>query len=147
MANQDDDGRSGSELHQSQSGGDSGEFGGNRNQVRQSGQQGGGPGSADMTNAGGSGGTGGYGSSQDVVNHQDQQPNDGAQSGLAGGDRRQGGGSGGGQSRGERYDEAQGGGRGADDVSPSADELEFADDQRDHQERGQADAEFNAEEG
>jgi hypothetical protein len=134
----------GSELQRSQSGGESGEYGGNMNQVRQSGQQGGGAGAADMTNAGGSSGTGGYGSSQNVVNHQDQQPNAGAQGGLAGADLRQGGGSSGGQSRGERFDEEQGGGRGADEVSPSADELEFAEDQRDHQDRGQADAEFNA---
>jgi hypothetical protein len=49
-------------------------------------------------------------------------------------------------SRGERYDEAQGGGRSWEDVSPSADEASFAEDQGAHQDRGQseADAEFNA---
>jgi hypothetical protein len=117
------------------------------NQAQPLGQQGGGAGAADLSNAGGSSGTGGYGSSQNVVNHQDQQQNAGAQGGLAGADLRQGGGSSGGQSRGERFDEEQGGGRGADDVSPSADELEFAEDQRDPQARGQADAEFNADAG
>jgi len=144
MANENQDGRSGSELQQSQSGGESGEFGGNRDQVQQSGQQGGGADRSDMSNAGGSSGGGGYGSSQDVVNQQDGEPNGDAQPGLAGGGA-QGSASSGGPSRGERYDEEQGGGRGADEVSPSSDELEFAEDQRDHQERGQADSEFNAE--
>ena len=145
MANQNQDGGSGRDLQDSQSGGESGAFGGNRDQAQQSGQPGGGARAADMSNAGGSSGGGGYGSSQDVVNQQDRQPNEGAQSGLAGSDLRQGGGSSSGQSRGERFDEAQGGGRGADEVSASADELEFAEDQRDHQQRGQAEAEFNAE--
>jgi hypothetical protein len=135
----------GSELQQSQSGGDSGQFGGNMDQRQAAGQQGGGPGPADMSNAGGSSGTGGYGSSQDVVNQQDRQANEGAQGGLAGGASGQGGGGPDGLSRGERYDEAQGGDRGVDEVSPSAEEQEFAEDQRDHQQRGQAEAEFNAE--
>ena len=147
MANEQDQGRTSSDLQQSQSGGGSGEFGGNQDQVQRSGQQGGGADAADMSNAGGSSGTGGYGSSQDVANHQGQQPHGGSQSGLAGADLRQGGGSSGGQSRGERFDEEQGGGRGADDISPSADEIEFAQDQHDHQDRGQADADFNADAG
>jgi hypothetical protein len=48
--------------------------------------------------------------------------------------------------RGERFDEAQGGGRSWEDVSPSADEADLAEDQAAHQDRGQseADAEFNA---
>ena len=50
--------------------------------------------------------------------------------------------------RGERYDEAQGGGRSWKDVSPSADEADdLAEDQAAHQDRGQSEAEseFNAE--
>jgi hypothetical protein len=50
--------------------------------------------------------------------------------------------------RGERFDEAQGGGRSWQDVEPSAVEADdLADDQAAHQDRGQseADAEFNAE--
>jgi hypothetical protein len=49
---------------------------------------------------------------------------------------------GGGGGRGESYDEAQGGGRSWEDVSPSGEEEQGA-----HQDRGQseADAEFNAE--
>ena len=50
--------------------------------------------------------------------------------------------------RGERFDEAQGGGRSWQDVEPSADQAdELAEDQAAHQDRGQseADAEFNAE--
>jgi hypothetical protein len=50
--------------------------------------------------------------------------------------------------RGERYDEAQGGGRSWKDVSPSADRADdLAEDQAAHQDRGQSDAEteFNAE--
>ncbi|MEA2998786.1 MAG: hypothetical protein QOH04_2380 [Sphingomonadales bacterium] len=51
-------------------------------------------------------------------------------------------GGGSGRDRGERFDEAQGGGRSWEEVSPSADEELGA-----HQDRGQseADAEFNAE--
>ena len=135
----DKSGMSGSDLQQSQSGGGSGDYGGNRDQAQRSGQQGGGARSADMSNAGGSSGTGGYGSSQDVVNHQDQQRKGGADGGLAGGDRPPA--SGQGVSRGERYDEEANGGRGAEDVSPSSDELEFAEDKRDHQDRGQSEAE------
>jgi hypothetical protein len=50
--------------------------------------------------------------------------------------------------RGERFDEAQGGGRSWRDVEPSADPAdELAEDQAAHQDRGQseAEAEFNAE--
>lgn len=135
----------GSELQESQSGGGSGRFGGNMDEMQRSGQVGGGADAADLSNAGGSSGTGGYGSSQDVGNHQGQQPNGGTEGGLAGSDREPA--SGQGISRGERYDEEANGGRGADDVSPSSDELEFAEDQRIHQDRGQseADDDFNRE--
>ncbi|MEA3048458.1 MAG: hypothetical protein QOG84_294 [Sphingomonadales bacterium] len=53
-----------------------------------------------------------------------------------------------GEGRGERFDEAQGGGRSWQDVSPSAEEADdLAEDQAAHQDRGQseAEAEFNAE--
>jgi hypothetical protein len=135
----------GSELQQSQSGGGSGRFGGNMDEMQRSGQAGGGADPADVSNAGGSSGTGGYGSSQNVVNHQGQQQKGGTQSGLAGGDLPQA--SGEGTSRGERYDEEANGGRGVEDLSPSSDELEFAEDQREHQDRGQseADDDFNRE--
>jgi hypothetical protein len=118
----------GSELQQSQSGGNSGGFGGNQDQVQRSGQAGGGTEAADVSTAGGSSGTGGYRSSQNVVNREDDKAR-----------------SGGGVSRGERYDEEANGGRGVEDLSPSSDELEFADDQREHQDRGQseADDDFN----
>jgi hypothetical protein len=135
----------GSELRESQSAGDSGRFGGNRDEMQRSGQAGGGTGAGDVSGAGGSSGTGGYGSSQDVVNQQDRQRRGGADSGQVGGDRPHARGDG--LSRGERYDEEANGGRGADEVSPSSDELEFAEDQREHQDRGQSEAEddFNAE--
>ena len=48
-----------------------------------------------------------------------------------------------GQSRGERYDEEQGGGRGPDSVSLDDDEI--AADQQAHQDRGQSEAEFEQE--
>lgn len=137
----------GSELQQSQSGGGSGAFGGNMDEMQRSGQAGGGTDPADTSNAGGSSGIGGYGSSQDVANHQGQQQKGGAESGLAGSDRPSA--SGQSVSRGERYDEEANGGRGVEDLSPSSDELEFAEDQREHQDRGQSEAEddFNAEAG
>src|SRR3954464_5620978 len=109
----DQDGLRGRDLQDSQSGGDSGRFGGNMDQDQRGGQAGGGAGPSDVSNAGGSSGTGGYGSSQNVVNHQDQQARAG-QPGLAGGESTpalQA------QSRGERYDEEQGGGRGPESVS------------------------------
>ena len=113
MADEKNQGMSGSDLQSSQSGGASGEFGGNRDQRQKADPAGGGVTASDMSNAGGSSGTGGYGSSQNVVNQRDQQPAQGCQPGLAGGDPQRGGGSGG-QSRGERYDEEQGGGRGVE---------------------------------
>jgi hypothetical protein len=133
----------GSEVQESQSGGGSGRFAGTMDKTQRSGQAGGGADAADMSNAGGSSGTGGYGSSQDVVNQQNQQRGGGADGGLAGANPLPA--SGAGISRGERYDEEANGGRGADDVSPSSDELEFAEDQRIHQDRGQseADDDFN----
>ena len=48
-----------------------------------------------------------------------------------------------GQSRGERYDEEQGGGRGPESVSLDDDEI--AADQQAHQDRGQSEAEFERE--
>jgi hypothetical protein len=129
----------GSELQDSQSGGGSGRLSGTMDETQRSGQIGGGADAADMSNAGGSSGTGGYGSSQDVANRQDQQQGgtDGNTSAASGQSI----------SRGERYDEEANGGRGADDVSPSSDELEFAEDQQSHQDRGQSDADedFNRE--
>lgn len=136
MANENDEGRSGSELQASQSGG-SGEFGGNRAQP-QAQPEGGGATASDMSQAGGSSGTGGYGTSQNVVNQRDQQPAQGSPSGLAEGDVSESA-SGSGQSRGERYDEEQGGGRGVDFDGQSG-VSEFADDQAAHQERGQGEA-------
>jgi hypothetical protein len=64
------------------------------------------------------------------------------QPGLAGG-RPAPGASAPGQSRGERYDEEQGGGRGPESVSPDDDEI--AADQQAHQDRGQSEAEFERE--
>ena len=48
-----------------------------------------------------------------------------------------------GQSRGERFDEEQGGGRGPESVSLDDDEI--AADQQAHQDRGQSEAEFERE--
>jgi hypothetical protein len=70
-------------------------------------QAGGGPTQSDMAAPGGSSGTGGYGKDQQSANHQGQQ--------VAGG-----GGHDMNQSRGERFDEEQGGGRGAGSVSDDA---------------------------
>lgn len=103
-----EDGMSGSDLQQSQSGGGSGEYG-NREPQQGSGQQGGGLSSSDDQQAGGSSGTGGYGNDQNSQNL-DQQAD---QSGLGGGAQQADYGSGG-QSRGEKFDEEQGGGRGGD---------------------------------
>ena len=115
-------------------------------------QLGGGPEPSDMAAPGGSSGTGGYGNAQNQANHQGQQ------AGTSGHDL--------GQSRGERFDEAQGGGRGADSVSSdsvaqvggsdgSFDQVqdndplteaadEFLRDQQEHQDRGQSEAEFES---
>ena len=108
-------------------------------------QLGGGPGASDMAAPGGSSGSGGYGNAQNQANHQGQQ------TGIIGRDMN--------QSRGERFDEAQGGGRGAESVSSDAvaqvggsdgsfDQVqddnplskaadEFLRDQQEHQDRGQ----------
>jgi hypothetical protein len=61
----------------------------------------------------------------------------------AGGDASPGGSGSDGQSRGERFDEEQGGGRSPESVSPDDDEI--AEDQRAHQDRGQSDVEFERE--
>ncbi len=108
-------------------------------------QLGGGPTQSDMAAPGGSSGSGGYGNAQNQANHQGQQ------TAPTGHDM--------GQSRGERFDEAQGGGRGPGSVSSDAvaqaggsdgsfdqvqddDPLakatdEFLRDQQEHQDRGQ----------
>ncbi len=113
-------------------------------------QLGGGPGQSDMAAPGGSSGTGGYGKGQNQANHQGQQ------TGVAGHAI--------GQSRGERFDEEQGGGRGPGSVSSdsvaqvggsdgSFDQVqdddplskatdEFLRDQQEHQDRGQGAADF-----
>lgn len=146
MANDNNDGLRGRDLQESQSGGDSGEFGGNQAQQQQADPAGGGVTASDQNNAGGSSGTGGYGGSQDIVNARDGQPEQGSQSGLAEGDLRAGGGSSdgqdqqaSGQSRGERFDEEQGGGR-AVMFDGSGGVSDFADDQAAHQDRGQSEA-------
>ncbi|WP_167737443.1 hypothetical protein [Sphingomonas parva] len=148
MANDKDTGMSGRDLQQSQSGGGSGEFGGNMNQA-QAEPVGGGTTASDRSNAGGSSGTGGYGQSQNVTMQREGQPAQGSQSGLAGGDLSEGGRSEdsseigrapSGQSRGERFDEEQGGGRGVM-FDGSSSVSEFADDQAEHQDRGQSEAE------
>jgi hypothetical protein len=100
--------------------GQSGQSGGGR-------QVGGGPGPSDMAPPGGSSGTGGYGNAQNQQLHQGQQDRT-----LSGGDSDPD------RSRGDRFDEQQGGGRGADAVS-DADELQR--DQAEHQDRGQSVAE------
>ncbi|HEX8214522.1 MAG TPA: hypothetical protein VF582_03510 [Allosphingosinicella sp.] len=112
MANQTNQsgGVSGSGLQESQSGGGSGEFGGNREQQQGGQRMGGAPDEADLDSAGGSSGTGGYGSAQNQENHQGQQGQ--ASYGNSGEAA---------QSRGERFDEMQGGGRAADSVSAEED--------------------------
>ena len=114
-------------------------------------QLGGGPSESDMASPGGSSGSGGYGNDQQSANHQGQQHSGQARSGH---DEA--------QSRGERFDEEQGGGRGSGSVSSdtvaqsgggqgsydqhtdsnplqaAADEL--LRDQQEHQDRGQKDA-------
>ncbi|HEX4736987.1 MAG TPA: hypothetical protein VH331_05445 [Allosphingosinicella sp.] len=124
------DGMRGRDLQDSQSGGESGRFGGNMNQGQRAGEAAGGPEPSDIGNAGGSSGGGGYGSSQDVVNRQDQQAKRGPVQSES-------------QSRGERYDEIANGGRGPESVSPDDDEI--ARDQQAHQDRGQSDVEFERE--
>ena len=95
-------------------------------------QLGGGPGPSDMGAGGGSSGGGGYGNDQNTQNQQAQ----GQGGRTAAPDP--------GQSRGERFDELSGGGRGADSVSPDRERDgldEFGEDQREHQDRGQSAAE------
>ncbi len=83
-------------------------------------QLGGGPTQSDMEAGGGSGSGGGYRHAQNQQNHQGQDlPGYGSSPD---------------QSRGERFDEEQGGGRGAESVSGAE---EFARDQEEHQDRGQ----------
>ncbi|WP_114952742.1 hypothetical protein [Sphingosinicella terrae] len=96
-------------------------------------QVGGGPGASDMASPGGSSGSGGYGKAQNQQFHQGQQDSG---VGVRGADE--------GLGRGERFDEAQGGGRGADSVTVTSADLER--DQRAHQDRGQSDAETEVEE-
>lgn len=105
-------------------------------------QAGGGPGKSDQAEAGGSSGTGGYGKAQNQQFHQGQEGQLG-QSGYGSGAEPQ-------QSRGEKFDENQGGGRGGDSVTgetTSAAERdeeqtrqgdEFLADQQAHQNRGQS---------
>ena len=90
-------------------------------------QVGGGPSPSDMAAPGGSSGTGGYGNAQNQQAHQGQQ--DAGPSGRRGEEW---------QSRGERFDEGQGGGRGAEAVSSDSD---IGADQAAHQDRGQSVAE------
>ena len=94
-------------------------------------QAGGGPRPSDMEAPGGSSGTGGYGKAQNQMFHQGQHD----QSTQRADDED--------QSRGERFDEAQGGGRGADIGNGSS---EFASDQAQHQDRGQSETEKESEE-
>lgn len=86
-------------------------------------QVGGGPSPSDMAAPGGSSGTGGYGNAQNQQLHQGQQ--DATLSGGRGEEW---------EERGERFDEAQGGGRGEESVSADTD---LAADQAAHQDRGQ----------
>ena len=94
-------------------------------------QAGGGPSAPDRAAPGGSSGTGGYGKAQNQQFHQGQQDRT-----LSGGRSDQA------LSRGERFDERQGGGR--DDASVSG-EDDLASDQAAHQDRGQSVAESEAE--
>ena len=144
-------GLSGAELQQSQiTGAGEGEFTRDQMQGQKSSiQMGGGPNQSDMASPGGSSGTGGYGNAQNQANHQGQQVP------VSGHDMH--------QSRGELFDEQQGGGRGAESVSDDAiaqaggsdgsfdqatDENELSrqaddilGDQQEHQDRGQSTAE------
>ena len=95
-------------------------------------QLGGGAGASDMGAGGGSSGSGGYGGDQNAQNQQGQGQGERTEAP----DRA--------QSRGERFDEQAGGGRGADSVSFDRDRDgfdEFGEDQREHQDRGQSAAE------
>ncbi len=147
-------GLSGAELQNSQITGtpeNSGDFTRDQMQGQKGGtQMGGGPDESDMASPGGSSGSGGYGNAQNQANHQGQEVR------PSGHDMH--------QSRGELFDEQQGGGRGPGSVSDDAvaqvggsdgsfdqvqddDPLsaatdEFLRDQQAHQDRGQSDADF-----
>lgn len=113
------DGMSGSDLQRSQQ---AGSEGGAFTQAQQQGgvggqQMGGGPSQADMAAPGGSSGSGGYGASENVQHHQGQA-NAGREPGMQ-------------QSRGEIFDEQQGGGRGRGSISGDT-----GDDVADQQEQG-----------
>lgn len=135
MAN-DKDGMTSRDLQESQSGGESGRFGGNMYQGQRAGEAAGGPEPSDVSAAGGSSGGGGYGRSQDAQNRQGQPGVGSAERGPVEAE---------GQSRGELEDELANGGRGPESVSPDDDEI--ARDQRTHQDRGkdEAEAEFERE--
>lgn len=95
-------------------------------------QLGGAPGQSDSGAGGGSSGSGGYGNDQNAQNQQGQGQGERSTAPDPG------------QSRGERFDEMAGGGRSADSVSLDRDRDgvdEFGEDQREHQDRGQSDAE------
>ena len=110
------------------------EVGGKQGDVRTVGSQaGGGPGPSDMAAPGGSSGTGGYGEAQNQQFHQGQNDRG---TPASGGD---------GLARGDRFDEAQGGGRSSDRVS-AGEADDFASDQAEHQDRGQSVAEAEADE-
>ena len=140
---------SGSQLQQSQAtGAGGGEFTRDGMQGEKGGTQlGGGPDASDMASPGGSSGSGGYGNAQNQANHQGQEVR------PSGHDMH--------QSRGELFDEQQGGGRDAasvsgdniaqvggsdgsfdqvtdqDALSAQADEILLRD-QQEHQDRGQS---------
>ena len=147
MANQQNDGiqdadqLSGRDLQQSQATGEPG-VGFARDQMQEGTggeQMGGGPSQSDMAAPGGSSGSGGYGNAQNQAFHQGQQQAQ-TQPGPE-------------QSRGEFYDEQQGGGRNAESVSQQggSDPAEnrqldqqadaLLQDQQQHQDRGQSEAE------
>ena len=94
-------------------------------------QVGGGPGASDMGAGGGSSGSGGYGNDQNAQNQQGQGQGERSEAPEPT------------QSRGERFDEMQGGGRGPDSVSfdKERDGDDFAEDQQAHPDRGQGIAE------
>lgn len=96
-------------------------------------QAGGGPRPSDMGAGGGSSGAGGYGTDQNAQDQRDETQSEASAAEP-------------GQSRGERFDEEQGGGRGSDSVSfdRERDGDDFAEDQRAHQDRGQGAAEDEA---
>ncbi len=83
-------------------------------------QAGGGPVESDMEAGGGSSSAGGHGRAQNQMFHQGQESDQASREVKDG------------RSRGQRFDEAQGGGRGPDDL---------ARDQAEHQDRGQSQAE------